>query len=426
MHYTSPIINSTGSDELRKMVTDRKIPDHEDYKNQHRIESLVMMEHPEIEKLDWMIEKLAESTQPGGTQKTYIEANLSHWRTIVYNFIRTTATNQWLGVPGDSNAYTDGTYYKGLGLAYRGTDKVLKELIRREWVTKKLGKQYNDRPRVNHYYPSEQFQSYLIDYAMFTDNPDSFGSSLLTINDPDPEYLHFRWKHDHPDYLPLAEINEFARTQRCACRSAITQSFKHTPFQSGRLITPFQNLHSRNYKVRINTLINGNPIAEVDFNANHLRMFLAFNQRDVIGDYDAYEPIAYESGVERNKVKAFINVGLNSQNFEATKHVIARVYPYVSYEESTKIAGAFNKLYPNLDLHCGFALAAMQLEGLILKDVLLRGVRAGILALPIHDAVAVEFDHQDWAKDAMEDAWQTVMSEFHKTAKTSAKIHNVS
>jgi hypothetical protein len=257
---------------------------------------------------------------------------------------------------------------------------------------------------------------------MFTDNPDSFGGSLLTINDPDPEYLQFRWKHDHPDYLPLAEINEFARTQRWACRSAITQSFKHTPFQSGRLITPFQNLHSRNYKVRINTLINGNPIAEVDFNANHLRMFLAFNQRDVIGDYDAYEPIAYESGAERQKVKAFINVGLNSQSFEATKHVIARIDPYVSYKESNKIAEAFNKLYPNLELYCGFALTAMQLEGLILKDVLLRGVRAGVLALPIHDAVAVEFDHQDWAKDAMEDAWQSVMSEFHKTAKTSVTI----
>jgi hypothetical protein len=151
-------------------------------------------------------------------------------------------------------------------------------------------------------------------------------------------------------------------------------------------------------------------------------MFLAFNQRDVIGDYDAYEPIAYESGAERQKVKAFINVGLNSQSFEATKHVIARIDPYVSYKESNKIAEAFNKLYPNLELYCGFALTAMQLEGLILKDVLLRGVRAGVLALPIHDAVAVEFDHQDWAKDAMEDAWQSVMTEFHKTAKTSVTI----
>ena len=121
MHYTSPIINSTGSDELRKMVTDRKIPDHEDYKNQHRIEPLVMMQYPQLDTLEWMIEKLAESTQPGKTQKTYIEANLNHWRTIIYNFIRTTATNQWLGVPGNSNDYTSGSYYNSIGLAYKGT-----------------------------------------------------------------------------------------------------------------------------------------------------------------------------------------------------------------------------------------------------------------------------------------------------------------
>ena len=313
--------------------------------------------------------------------------------------------------------YTSGSYYNGIGLAYKGTRKVLDELIRRKWITEETGKKFQNKPRVNHYYPSAEFQSYLIDYAMFTDNPSSFDGSLLTINDPDLEYSQFQWKHDHPDYKPLAEINEFARTQQWACRSAITQSFKHTPFQSGRLITPFQNLQSRHYKVRINTLINGNPIAEVDFNANHLRMFLAFNKRDVIGNYDAYAPLADESGVERNKVKALINVGLNNQTFEATKQVVAREFQ-VSHADSAKIAEAFHKLYPNLDLHCGFALTAMQLEGLILKDVLLRGARTGILALPIHDAVAVEFDNQEWAKDAMEDAWQTVMEEFHKTAKS--------
>jgi len=403
------------------MVEQRKIPDHEDYKNQHRVESLVMLDHPQLDSLEWMIEKLAESTQPGGTQKTYIESNLNHWRTIVYNFIRTTATNQWVGLPGNVHDYTSGRYYNGIGLAYKGTQKVLSELIRREWITEQTGKKFQNKPRVNHYYPSVEFQSYLIDYAMFTDNPSSFDGPLLTINDPNPEYAQFQWKHDHPDYKPLTEINEFARTQQWACRSAITQSFKHTPFQSGRLITPFQNLQSRHYKVRINTLINGKPISEVDFNANHLRMFLAFNKRDVIGDYDAYAPLAEESGAERNKVKAFINVGLNSESFEATKHVVAREFQ-VSHADSAKIAKAFVKLYPNLDLHCGFALTAMQLEGLILKDVLLRGVKNGILALPIHDAVAVEFDHQDWAKNAMEDAWQTVMSEFHKNAKTAMKV----
>ena len=129
---------------------------------------------------------------------------------------------------------------------------------------------------------------------------------------------------------------------------------------------------------------------------------------------------------ELGPYQAFINVGLNNQSFEATKHVIARIDPYVSYGESIKITEAFDRLYPNLNLHCGFALTAIQLEGLILKDVLLRGVRAEILALPIHDAVAVEFEHQDWAQGAMEDAWQTVMSEFHESAKTQVKVQFVS
>ena len=421
MHYTSPVINSTGTAELHKMVEQRKIPDHEDYKNQHRIESLVILAHPQLETLEWMIEKLAESTQPGGTQKTYIEANLNHWRTIVYNLIRRTATNQCLGISSDVHDYTIRSYYNSIGLAYRGIQKVLNELIRREWITEQTGKKFRDKPRVSHYYPSAEFQSHPIDYEMFTDNPSSFDGSLLTINDPYPEYVQFQWKHDHPDYKPLAEINEFARTQQWACRSAITQSFNHTPFQSGRLITLFQNLQSRHHKVRINTLINDNPIAEVDFNANHLRMFLAPNKRDVIGDYDAYAPLADESGVERNKVNASLNVGLNNQNFEATKRVVAREFQ-VSHTDSAKIAKAFAKLYPNLDLYCGFVPTEMQLEGLILKDVLLLGVKAGILALPIHDAVAVEFQNQFRAKDTMEDVWQTVISEFHKTILTFSKV----
>jgi hypothetical protein len=82
MHYTSPIINSTGTAELRKMVRQRKTPDDEGLTNQYRIESMVMLDHPRIEDFDGWIGEPAESTRPGGTQKTYIEANLHHWSTI--------------------------------------------------------------------------------------------------------------------------------------------------------------------------------------------------------------------------------------------------------------------------------------------------------------------------------------------------------
>ena len=420
MHYTPPLINDEGTEQLHKMVKQRRIPDHEDYKNQHRAEALVMLDHPKLDDLHWMIEKLAESTQPKSNQQTYIDANLRHWRTIVYNFIRTTATNKWLGLAGDSNAYTKGTHFNSIGLSYRGTQKVLNELMQRGWVAEEKGAKYKSNPRVNHYYPSTEFQSYLIDYAMFTDNPSSFDSPLLTINDPDPEYASFRWKKTHDDYVPLAEINEFARAQQWACRSAITQSFKHTPFQSGRLLTPFQNLQSRHYQIRTNTLINGNPITEVDFNANHLRLFLALHKRDVIGAQDAYEAIAEESGAERDKVKGFINVGLNSDSFESAKYTAARQF-HVRHTDSVKIAEAFAKLYPNLDLHCGFALQAMQMEGLILRDVLHEGASKGIQALPVHDAVAVEAEHREWAVEAMTALWERWVGQWHSTAKASVK-----
>jgi len=412
MQYTSQL-----QSELTRMVNDQTTPNVRKRDNQRLAERLTIRDSA----FDALVEHYASQTMPGNSG--YQDDNISHWRIILLNLCRSTALRRWCGFSGDTNSHKPGglNHYIGLSNARRTKD-ILKILEHSGLVTKVKGKKYQNQPQMNLYWPSIELRRDLMPFSLFAESPWVSDSQLIRINEPDDTFEDFIFQEPNQDFMDICAINEFIKPHQWACKAPITWPFKYTPFQSGRLITPFQNLHSRNYKVRINTLINGNPIAEVDFNANHLRMFLAFNQRNVIGDYDAYEPIARESGVERKKVKAFINVGLNNQSFEATKHVIARIDPYVSYEESIKITEAFDKLYPNLNLHCGFALTAMQLEGLILKDVLLRGVRAGILALPIHDAVAVEFDHQDCTKDAMEDAWQTVMSEFHKPAKTSIKV----
>ena len=161
----------------------------------------------------------------------------------------------------------------------------------------------------------------------------------------------------------------------------------------------------------------------MDFNANHLRMFLAFNKTDVIGEQDAYEPIVYESGVSRDKVKAFINIGLNNESFEATRDVVARNKPYTSHAESKQIADAFNKLYPKLNLHCKFALVAMQLEGLVMAQVLLRSLEHGILALPIHDAIATLATETTWSLEAMSEQWTKIVRPLHNGAKPALSIN---
>ena len=42
------------------------------------------------------------------------------------------------------------------------------------------------------------------------------------------------------------------------------------------------------------------------------------------------------------------------------------------------------------------------------KKVLLQGVDAGIVCLPVHDAVAVQRRHVDWAVEAMTNAWAEI------------------
>jgi hypothetical protein len=49
-----------------------------------------------------------------------------------------------------------------------------------------------------------------------------------------------------------------------------------------RLFTPFQNLPDRKVRVSTNTLIDEQPICDVDFNTNHLRFNFAFFESGLI------------------------------------------------------------------------------------------------------------------------------------------------
>ena len=253
-----------------------------------------------------------------------------------------------------------------------------------------------------------------------TMSPSSFSMPFLRINDPEETAKNFVWSKDHEDYLDMQTINEFARDQDWAMKSAIQLVFKHDPFRAGRLHTPFQNLPSRHYKIRINTQINGEPICEVDFNANHLRMLLATNQRDVVGSDDAYAAIADEANVERNSVKGFFTVAMNCPSFEKAHHAARETSYRVPYEDCKAVYKAFEAIYPGIQLFSegiNFGVIAQNLEGRILRKVMLKGIQENIFALPIHDAVAVELNHMSWACDAMREAWESEIEGIHKGAK---------
>ena len=412
MRYTSQL-----QSELNRLIHDQTTP-KANKKDGKRLAERLTIKNPAF---DALVEHYASQTQPKNLG--YQNDNFSHWRIILLNLCRSTVLKRWCSINGSTDSHKPGGLNHYIGLTNsRRTKDILRILKDSGLITKVKGKKYQNNPHMNLYWPGLELRKELMPFGLLAESPWVSDSQLIRINEPDDTYKDFVFQEPNQDYIDICAINEFIKPHQWACKAPITWPFKYTPFQSGRLITPFQNLHSRRYKIRINTLINGNPIAEVDFNANHLRMFLAFNQRNVIGEHDAYEALVHESGADRNKVKSFINIGLNNESFETTQAAVLRNEPRITHEESNQISKAFNNLYPDLNLHCGFALTAMQLEGLILKKVLIAGARKGILALPVHDAVAVEFDHQNWAKDAMEDAWKSVMSEFYPLASAAVRI----
>ena len=56
-----------------------------------------------------------------------------------------------------------------------------------------------------------------------------------------------------------------------------------------------------------------------------------------------------------------------------------------------------------------FSVRRQNLEGQILKNVMLEGVKKDIVCLPVHDAVAVQQEHLEWAKDTMLECWDRQM-----------------
>ena len=350
-------------------------------------------------------------------QTKYAESHRADLANILLNLSRSIVTRRWTIFFGDSKTYSKGGLMHSAGFTSRSrTSKILEALVATEAITRVDGAKYQDNPHGNLYYPNRELREKLFRYGLESTSEHSFDKVLVRINKPSRGWGNVDLT-TVDDYHKMAEINEYAKAQTWACKEAITRIFKYDPFTSGRLHTEFQNLPARSQKIRQNTLINGEPIREVDFNANHLRLFLAFNKLDVYGDgTDAYREIANLARVDRQTVKSFFTAALNCETYER-----ARSGARVPDKFGRDIMEAFERLYPKAQIFNGerpFGLVGFQLEGEILQIAMRQLRLLDVFALPIHDAIAVNEKNYELAKLAMEDAWHYVMHPFHPTAKT--------
>ena len=323
-----------------------------------------------------------------------------HFQCILLSLSWAIYRRQWVLVALDNHAYSKDPWLKRYGFSHTYTKAVVDYLEGMELITKKIGKLYSSKPTRTRIYPTAKLQLALRNYFLESEQP--IEPPYVTINKPTEGYGEVI-AEDHPDLADMTMINEFLKGHQWACKAPVRLVYKHDPFSSGRLITPYQGLPDRKIRLRINTLINGHPICEVDFSANHLRLNLAVIAGEDAGD-TPYEDIGELAGIEdRQRIKMYTTIAMGSSSREdATGACFGEG---ITHKQFDVIEAAALKRYPKLNLYTGFGVNAQSLEGQILKQVMLEGVEQGIVALPVHDAGAVTQDNADWAQEAMLRAW---------------------
>ena len=410
------ILNKPLSD-LKDEVIQLGLPSDQ-YKNHYFLSPLQLHSHSQLHyKLSLLIDKYVQATK-GQRGPKQLEIYRQHWQWILLGLCRAMFMNCWLLISMDKGAYSKDIWLQRYKIKYASVKPIIDYLKERGLIELLVGKQFKESPARTRIYPSPALASQIWEY--FLDQEQTIEGPYLTINETEDIWKEtmFEVKADqaHPDMDDMIAINEFIKPHQWACKAPIRLVYKHTPFQGGRLITPFQNLPDRHARIRINTLIDGQPICEVDFNANHLRLNLALFAKEYAGE-TPYEDICIESGVaSRDMVKKFITVAMGASSEMAARNSLAR--ERFTGDMFNRINAGVQKRYPKLQLFRGWGIFAQNLEGQILKDVLLEGIKEDIVCLPVHDAIAVQQQHQQWAKEVMLETWQAHLD----GVKTKVKV----
>ena len=365
--------------------------------------------------LQKLISYFTEQTR-GNRNKTQTEQLQRHWGFVLLNLSRVSLQHRWLLVSLGRSSYQKDYWLQRYELSYRLMVDIVGYLEANGLIVKKKGGKFNSGATYTRIHPTSALKQHLWQFYLDAEQP--IEGPYITINkgtDAAKEAI-YNLPDDHPELTQMELINDFLRGHIWACKGPVRLSYNTSIVGGGRLVTPYQSLPDRRIRLRIRTLIDEQPICEVDYNANHLRLNLALLHKQHAGD-TPYEDICDIAGFERSRrtlVKAFVTRALGSgnntllQGSEDSREKAMRACNStgMTNKEFETIEYATLKRYPKLDLYKGWGLHAQNLEGQILKNVILKGIKEDIVCLPVHDAVAVQQQHQGWAKEVMLETWQ--------------------
>jgi hypothetical protein len=372
------------------------------------------------------------------------------FRMIICNLIVCVFSKRRLSLAGRDKDYLRGTYYQKIYLTLRAVNTVTNALIKGKYITFTKGSKLKEE--VNSYKPTKRLELLLLP-LMYEIQEEYLGEDkTLVIFKPKKDKVAKATKEgnklrlftskaltknhtmgrrsyspdlpkDHPDIAGLKRINEYLKDVTYALKSPVKRIYSYEdPMQGGRLYVRLQGLPDRRARIRINTLLNGKPVAEVDLSANHPRMLMAIDGKKLPDNF--YDGIAAKTKTTREQVKFLVtrSIGATGRKIALKLDVDEKDWYktdfILTYPERDAIWDAIESGFPTLysKFFKGNGIYLQGLEGDILMRTMLDLVEQDIPSLPIHDAIYVQRRHKAKAKTALEKAWMEVLNVKFKPA----------
>lgn len=376
------------------------------------------------------------------------QTHVNHaFRLIISNLVVCCLAKDRLSLAGREKDYTKDSSYKKLRLTFRAVKTVTEALIKGKYITFHKGNIL--KKEVNSYQPTKELEllllpliyeiqeEYLGDYKSLVifkskakENPkaDNLVEEQEELGATKNHIMGRRsyspdLPENHPDIAALKTINEYLKGVSYALKSPVRRIYSYEdPMQGGRLYARLQGLPDRRARIRINTLLNGKPAAEVDLSANHARMLMALQDKQLPADF--YDRITAKTKTTREQVKFLVTRAIGASNRRISLKPNAQDGDWfkgnyvITPKQRLEIENTIKADYPELfsQLYKGMGIHMQSLEGDILLRAMLNLIKEDIPSLPVHDAIYVQKRHASKAKKVLENAWMEVLGVKFKPA----------
>ncbi len=364
------------------------------------------------------------------------------YRLFLANFVACVFTKEGLSLPGGKKSYSSDSYFHKFFLTHKASQQVLKAMLQSELITKDKGNPL--KKEVNAYYPTRKLEELVIPLIYSIVEEINLKESFIKFNKPkakkgvvnkhkeitvvigeehktevhyvslfSPADETFYLTKEHPDVFRLNKVNAALDKASFPLKGPIRRVYSNHDFmQGGRLYCHFQNLPERRARIRINTMINGEPIAQVDLSCNHAAMLFALEGKSIPEDF--YSEITRATFVPRNKVKFLVTRLIGCKKRGAIDLRLDELIKdgfepedIPTHNERRIVEEFIKNTYPTLSqgFKKGNGVILQSAEGEILLIAMCKLIDKGIITLPIHDALAVPISKVNIAKEVLEESW---------------------